>query len=270
MAHSPYPLLVSLRVFEGGAPRAALQAVCELGAEEFERLLQEGIDSGRILETQPGRYDLAPGALPAADPSELSRARQRHCAWFAEWAAERAGRNDALESELPNLRAGFDAACEGPAPQDEQVIGYAACATGVFLARRDWETALNWLEQAAAACERQRDDEMLARVHARIGLTHCLRGSFQSGYDEYAKAARLLESQQDRAELAAIEGNLGLIALAIGDTRADGHLRRSALLSAQTGSRSREVQIVEHALVLLLSHGQDAAASFARSRLAAA
>jgi len=270
MADSSIPLLTALQAFDGGATPTALQAVAGVENRDVDRFLRQALDEGSVREHAPGRYELVSAAASLSNTSEVALARSRHAEYFAEWACEHGAEIDVLESELPNLQAGLKTACAGPTPRDDLVILYAATVVNLFLIRQRWDSALSWLQEAVAACERQRDDEMLARVYTRIGLTHCLRGSFQPGYDWYAKAAPIFERSNDKAELATIEGNLGLIALALSDTRAEAHLRKSATLSSQLGTRSRDAQIVEHALVLLITRGWDEAASFARSRLTAA
>ncbi len=263
-------LLTVLAVFDGGAPEPALRAVagaCGFDSAAFQRQRESALRAGLMREIAPGRCEAAEASAAGDDEPTLAAARRAHAEYFAEWATERHASRDDLERELPNLRAGFRAATQPATRDDPAVVAYAVALSDLFIARQNWEDAIAWLLEAAQACQSLADEEMEAAVRAKLGLAHCLRGAWSAGYDAYAAAAPLLDRIGDRATLATVEGNLGLLALALGDTRAESHLKRSATLSAQLKLRGKETGVVEHALVLLVTQGSDAAAALAMARL---
>lgn len=196
--------------------------------------------------------------------SRVQRAKQ-----WAQWASERYEDFAALEREWPNIADGFVQAAAPDTRDDQSIVTYTVSLMNWFMARRDWNTALAWLNEAVAACRALGDDEMLAAMYNRGGLINCLRGAHSEGFNCYAKALPLFEKLNDRAALAIVEGNLGLLAVALGDRTAEQHLKRAAMLNMQLGNRSSDAQFIEHVLVTLLTQGWDAAASLAAMRLRA-
>lgn len=190
-------------------------------------------------------------------------------AQWAEWAAEHYEDFAALEQAWPKIAEGFAQATAPDTRDNESIVTYTVSLMNWFIARRDWNTALAWLNEAVAACQALGDDEMLAAMYNRGGLLHCLRGVHSEGFNWYARALPLVEKLNDRATLATLEGNLGLLAVALGDRMARQHLNRAVMLNAQLGNRSSDAQFIEHVLVTLLTRGWDAAASLAAMRLRA-
>jgi tetratricopeptide (TPR) repeat protein len=199
---------------------------------------------------------------------EVKSRVQRAKRW-AQWASEHYQDFAALEQEWPNLANGFAQVVASDTRDDQSIITYTVSLMNWFMARRDWETALAWLNEAVQACQALGDDEMLAAMYNRGGLVHCLRGAHSEGFNWYARALPLIEKLGDRAALATVEGNLGLLAVALGDRTAQQHLNRAAMLNMQLGNRSSDAQFIEHALVILLTQGWDAAARLAAMRLRA-
>lgn len=188
---------------------------------------------------------------------------------WAQWAAEHYEDFAALEREWPKLADGFAQAVAPATRDNDAVLAYTVSLMSWFMARQDWDTALAWLNEAVAACQALGDEEMLAAIYNRGGLVHCLRGVYAEGFKWYSRALPLYEKLGDRAALATVEGNLGLLAVALGDRAARQHLDRAALLNMQLGNRSSDAQFIEHVLVILLTQGWDAAASLAAMRLRA-
>ena len=195
------------------------------------------------------------------------KARAQQAKQWAQWASEHYDDFAALEREWDKLSAGFAQAAAPDTRDDELVITYSVSLMNWFMATRNWETALAWLNEAITACQASGDDEMLAMMYNRGGLVHSLRGVFGEGFNWYSKALPLFEKLGDRTALATVEGNLGLLALATANRTAQEHLNRAAMLNMQLRDRSHEAQVVEHALVTLLTQGWDAAAALAVSRL---
>lgn len=198
------------------------------------------------------------------EDKDMSRAQE-----WAQWAAEHYEDFEALEREWPAIADGFARAVAPEARDDELILTYTVALMNWFMAKRDWNTALAWLNEAVAACRALGDDEMLAAMYNRGGLVHCLRGVYAEGFNWYNQALPLYEKLGDRAALATVEGNLGLLAVALGDRSARQHLDRAVMLNTQLGNRSSDAQFVEHVLVMLLTRGWDAAASLAAMRLRA-
>ncbi|MCS7062153.1 MAG: tetratricopeptide repeat protein [Anaerolineae bacterium] len=195
--------------------------------------------------------------------------RSRRAQEWAEWAAEHYQDFAALEREWPHIADGFAQAAASETRDDQLVIDYTVALMSWFMVRRDWDTALMWLNEAVHACQALADDEMLAVMYNRGGLIYCLRGVYSEGFNWYSRALPLFEKLGDRAALATVEGNLGLLAVAMGDRTAEQHLKRASLLNMQLGNLSSEAQFVEQVLVTLLTRGWDAAATLAAMRLRA-
>ncbi len=196
--------------------------------------------------------------------SRVQRAKQ-----WAQWAAEHYEDFAALEREWPKLADGFAQVAAPDTRDNQSIIVYTVSLINWLMARRDWDTALAWLNEAVAACQALGDEEMLAAMYNRGGLVHCLRGVHSEGFSWYARALPLFEKLGDRPALATVEGNLGLLAVALGDRTAQQHLNQAAMLNMQLGNRSSDAQFIEHVLVTLLTQGWDAAASLAAMRLRA-
>ncbi len=196
--------------------------------------------------------------------SRIQRAKQ-----WAQWASQHYDDFSALEREWPKLADGFAHAVAPNTRDNPSIITYTVSLINWFMARRDWNTALAWLNEAVAACQALGDEEMLAAMYNRGGLVHCLRGVYSEGFSWYAQALPLFEKLGDRQALATVEGNLGLLAVALGDRTAQQHLNRATLLNMQLSNRSSDAQFVEHVLVILLTRGWDAAASLVAMRLRA-
>ena len=213
-------LLQALLAFQGGATYEALRAVAAPGTGEvaFDDRLRAALDSS-LLEArgsgEAARYDLHPLTQaylkrqhPPA-PAALAELRRRHAGYFVEWAGRHKQDFDALEAELPNLRAGFAFVTAETTRDEVMVHNYGSALFNMFQTRCYWDDALAWMDEAARACEALHDRATLARVHNNIGTIHRAHGEYEVALVMYQKAAPVLEEIGDLATLATVYNNIG-------------------------------------------------------------
>ena len=263
-------LLQALLAFQGGATYETLRAVAAPGTDEvvFDDRLRAALDSS-LLEArgsgEASRYDLHPlthaylnRQRPPA-PATLAELRRRHAGYFAAWALRHKQDFDALEVELPNLRAGFAFATAEATRDEAMVRGYGFALFKMFQTRCYWDDALAWMDEAARACEALHDRAMLAVAHNNIGQIHHARGEYEAALAMYQKAAPVLEEIGDRAMLARVAVNLGLLYLQLDDAvQAEAHLRRSVALFDELGLETDAAQITRQVLQMGLEQGWSA------------
>jgi len=243
-------LLQALLAFQGEATYQALRAVAAPGTDEvaFDNRLRAALDSSLLEARGSGegaRYDLHPlthaymkRQRPPA-PATLAELRRRHAGYFVEWALQHRQDFDALEAELPNLRAGF-AFVTAEATRDETMVrGYGSALFDVFQTRCYWDDALAWMGEAARAYEALHDRAMLATVYNNIGKVHDARGEYEAALAMYQQAAPVLEEIGDRAMLATVHNNIGAIYRARGEYEAAlAMYQQAALVLEEIGDRA--------------------------------
>jgi len=243
-------LLQALLAFQRGATYEALRAVAAPGTGEvaFDDRLRAALDSS-LLEArgsgEAARYDLHPlthaylkRQRPPA-PATLAELRRRHAGYFVGWACRHRQDFDALEVELPNLRAGF-AFVTSEATRDEAMVhNYGSALFDMFQTRCYWDDVLAWMGEAARACEALHNRAALARVHNSIGLIHNARGEYEAALAMFQQAAPVLEEIGDRATLATVHNNIGEICRARGEYgTALAMLQQAMLVLEEIGDRA--------------------------------
>jgi len=215
-------LLQALLVFEGGATRDALQAVAAPDDDPvvFDDRLRVTLDTS-LLEVwgagETARYDLHPltraylGKHRPPDAGTLTDLRRRHAVYFLDWARKHKWDFDALEAELPNLRAGFAFVTAGQTRDEGMVRGYGGALFDMFQTRGYWDDVLNWMSQAARACERLGDQENLAIFYTNIAGVHWDRGNYREALVWQEKAAAIDQARGDKAGLGNSYNAIGVI-----------------------------------------------------------
>ena len=221
-------LLQALLVFDGGATRDALQAVAAPDDDPavFDDRLRAALDAS-LLEVrgagETARYDLHPltraylSKHRPPDARTLTDLRRRHAAYFLDWAAKHQWDFDALEAELPNLRAGFAFVTAEGTRNEAMVRGYGGALFDMFQTRGYWDDVLDWMSQAAHACERLGDQETLAICYTNIAGVHWDRGNYQEALVWQEKAAAIDQARGDKAGLGNSYNAIGVIYSDLGE-----------------------------------------------------
>ena len=182
-------VLQAMLVFRGGASNEALQAVAGEDKEDdvaFNDRLAAAVDSNLLEEgTRQARYDLHPltraylETRRPPDPAHLLAYRRRHAAHFLGYAQKWRRDFDALEAELPNLRAGFEFVVAKDTRDDVAVAAYVEPMDKYFDGRSYWVEELHWLNEAVSAFQAVGDEENLAGTYNCIGLAYENQGEYE-------------------------------------------------------------------------------------------
>jgi len=265
-------LLQALLAFQSGATYEALRAVAAPGTDEavFDDRLRAALDSS-LLEArgsgEAARYDLHPlthaylkRQHPPA-PATLAKLRRRHAGYFVGWAGRHKRDFDALEVELPNLRAGF-AFVTAEATRDEPMVrDYGSALFKMFHTRCYWDDVLAWMGGAARACEALHDRAMLAVAHNNIGMIHYARGEYEAALAMFQQVAPVLEEIGDRAMLATVHNNIGNVYYAQGNYEAAlAMLQKAAPVLEEIGDRATLATVYNNIGVIRHARGEYEAA----------
>jgi predicted ATPase len=216
-------LLRRLSVFVDGFFVEQAVAVCreEEASELIERLAQRALLQ-RLDRLGRARY-LLPAPVQAFARHQLgaqnTALRQRHLAYFLQYAEERAERLtearqvDAMEemaADLPNLRAGMDRAQESGAWR--AAGGYGLALRRLFWRQGDWQESVDRLRRALTAFENAEDAP--GRDRARMALAYGLvyRGGYAEAEGLFQSLAKEAESRGELSLLAEARHGLGNVA----------------------------------------------------------
>jgi predicted ATPase len=206
-------LLQRLSVFVDGFFVEQAVAICreEEAPELLERLAQRALLQ-RLDRLGRARY-LLPAPVQAFARQQLGAQntpmRQRHLAYFLQYAEERAERltearqveaMEEMAADLPNLRAGMDQAQESGTWR--AAGGYGLALRRLFWRQGDWQESVERLRRAVTAFENA--EEEAGRDQARMALAYGL--VYRGGY---AEAESLFQSLAEEAEA---RGALSLLA----------------------------------------------------------
>ncbi len=242
-------VLQALLVFQGGATYDALRAVAapDADAAAFDEWLQAALDASLLEARGQGaaaRYDLHPltraylSKHHAPDAETLTDLRRRHTVYFLEWAKQHRWDFDALEAELPNLRAGF-AFVTAEATRDEVLVrDYGGALFDMFQTRGYWDDVLTWMSEAARACERLGDQRTLAACYTNIAGVHRDRGNYREALEWLEKTAKIDRARGDRAGLGNTYNAIGVIYSALGEKeKALDWVQKAQALREEAGDR---------------------------------
>jgi tetratricopeptide (TPR) repeat protein len=188
--------------------------------EEFDRQLRATLDAS-LLEVrgagETARYDLHPltraylSKHHPPDARTLTDLRRRHAVYFLNWARKHRWDFDALEAELPNLRAAFAFVTAEETRDEAMVRDYGSALFDMFQTRGYWDDVLNWMSQAARACERLGDQENLAICYTNIAGVHWDRGNYREALVWLERAAAIDQARGDKAGLGNSYNAIGVI-----------------------------------------------------------
>ena len=194
--------------------------------EEFDRQLRATLDAS-LLEVrgagETARYDLHPltraylSKHHPPDARTLTDLRRRHAVYFLNWARKHRWDFDALEAELPNLRAAFAFVTAEETRDEAMVRDYGSALFDMFQTRGYWDDVLNWMSQAARACERLGDQENLAICYTNIAGVHWDRGNYREALAWLEKAAAIDQARGDKAGLGNSYNAIGVIYSDLGE-----------------------------------------------------
>ncbi|HEY4024985.1 MAG TPA: tetratricopeptide repeat protein, partial [Candidatus Dormibacteraeota bacterium] len=245
LSASEQALFRRLSVFAGGAPAAAIEAVCQAAGPLPDRVLETltGLLDKSLVQCEAGGIDLRVNTLETVREyarellgAEADATSRAHAAYYLDLAqtAEKAltggGQRtwlDQLDREHGNLRAALGWACES-----------GEIEVGLALAGRLWRfwerrghlrEGLAWLEELLARPGEVRPETRARALNAAGNLSTW--GDHAGRAARYEASLALYRALDDRDGIARVLNNLGMVALDRNDNHAAIALHEESLLS---------------------------------------